>query len=123
MEQVESKYFIIKQGPRFSQGLIKPQSELTQADLTSGRQITVKPLNFNSLGKPPASGALHPLMKMRTAFVNVLVGMGFQQMETSKFLESSFWNFDSLIIPQQHPARDMQDTFFLKGKCETADLQ
>jgi len=31
-----------------------------------------------------------------------------------RFVESSFWNFDSLFQPQAHPARDMQDTFFIK---------
>ncbi len=35
-------------------------------------------------------------------------------MPTNKFVESSFWNFDALFQPQQHPARDMHDTFFLK---------
>ena len=35
-------------------------------------------------------------------------------MPTNQFIESSFWNFDTLFQPQQHPARDMHDTFFLK---------
>lgn len=34
-------------------------------------------------------------------------------MPTNQFVESSFWNFDALFQPQQHPARDMHDTFFL----------
>lgn len=37
-------------------------------------------------------------------------------MPTNRFVESSFWNFDSLFVPQQHPAREMQDTFYLKGE-------
>lgn len=36
-------------------------------------------------------------------------------MPTSKYVESSFWNFDALFVPQQHPARDLQDTFYLSG--------
>lgn len=36
-------------------------------------------------------------------------------MPTNRFIESSFWNFDALFVPQQHPAREMQDTFYLKG--------
>jgi len=43
-------------------------------------------------------------------------------MHTEKYVESSFWNFDSLFQPQQHPARDMHDTFFVKGAAQTADL-
>lgn len=37
-------------------------------------------------------------------------------MPTNRFVESSFWCFDSLFVPQQHPARDLQDTFFIKGE-------
>lgn len=36
-------------------------------------------------------------------------------MPTDNFIESSFWNFDALFQPQQHPARDQHDTFFLRG--------
>ena len=39
--------------------------------------------------------------------------MGFNEMPTNKWVESSFWNFDTLFQPQSHPARDMHDTFFL----------
>ena len=39
----------------------------------------------------------------------------FTEMPTNNFIESSFWNFDALFQPQQHPARDAHDTFFLKG--------
>jgi len=39
--------------------------------------------------------------------------MGFEEMPTNNFVESSFWNFDALFQPQQHPARDAHDTFFL----------
>lgn len=38
--------------------------------------------------------------------------MGFEEMPTNQFVESSFWNFDALFQPQQHPARDAHDTFF-----------
>ena len=34
-------------------------------------------------------------------------------MPTSQFVESCFWNFDALFVPQQHPAREAQDTFYL----------
>jgi phenylalanyl-tRNA synthetase alpha chain len=39
--------------------------------------------------------------------------MGFSEMPTNRYVESSFWNFDALFVPQKHPARDVQDTFFL----------
>ncbi len=39
--------------------------------------------------------------------------MGFEEMETDRYVESSFWNFDALFQPQAHPARDAHDTFFV----------
>jgi phenylalanyl-tRNA synthetase alpha chain len=39
--------------------------------------------------------------------------LGFSEMPANKYVESSFWNFDALFQPQQHPARDAHDTFFL----------
>jgi phenylalanyl-tRNA synthetase alpha subunit len=39
--------------------------------------------------------------------------MGFEEMPTNNYVENSFWNFDALFQPQQHPARDAHDTFFL----------
>lgn len=41
----------------------------------------------------------------------------FTEMPTDNYIESSFWNFDALFQPQQHPARDQHDTFFLRGGC------
>jgi phenylalanyl-tRNA synthetase alpha chain len=54
-------------------------------------------------------------MKVRQEFREIFFEMGFQEMPTNCFAESSFWNFDALFQPQQHPARDAHDTFFLKG--------
>ncbi|PON57874.1 Phenylalanyl-tRNA synthetase, class IIc, alpha subunit [Parasponia andersonii] len=46
----------------------------------------------------------------------------FEEMPTNNFVESSFWNFDALFQPQQHPARDSHDTFFLKAPSTTNKL-
>lgn len=63
----------------------------------------------------PNGGHLHPLLKVRAQFRQTLLEMGFNEMPTDRFVESSFWNFDALFQPQSHPARDMHDTFFLKN--------
>lgn len=72
-----------------------------------------KAYNFDSLGVVPASGHLHPLMKVRSEFRQIFFSMGFSEMATNRYVESSFWNFDALFQPQQHPARDAHDTFFV----------
>lgn len=70
----------------------------------------------------PEGGHLHPLLKVRTMFREILLEMGFNEMPTDKFVESSFWNFDTLFQPQSHPARDMHDTFFLKNPANCKDF-
>lgn len=42
--------------------------------------------------------------------------------DSFRFVETSFWNFDSLFQPQAHPARDMQDTFFIKDPAKTLKI-
>ena len=56
-----------------------------------------KALNLKAKGKELSSGGLHPLMKLRTQFRQILLEMGFKEMDTKKYVESSFWNFDSLF--------------------------
>ena len=101
-----------------------PQVDITHEMLVKGtwREAVFKPLNLDASGKPPSGGALHPLMKVRSMFREIFLQMGFEEMQTNKFVESSFWNFDALYQPQQHPARDEHDTFFIKTPPETLQI-
>ena len=47
----------------------------------------------------------------------IWLDMGFKEM-TGNLVHTQFWNFDALFVPQDHPAREMQDTFFVKGHKE-----
>ncbi|SNX83369.1 probable FRS2 - phenylalanine--tRNA ligase beta chain, cytosolic [Melanopsichium pennsylvanicum] len=109
-------YFSITKGPQFSLTVQKLETDLTFEMLQSGSWQTApfKKYNFNAEGALQGSGALHPLLKVREEFRNIFFEMGFTEMATDRFVESSFWCFDSLFVPQQHPARDVQDTFFIK---------
>ena len=86
----------------------------------SWKSKNFKPYNFQALGIPPSCGHLHPLMKVRAEYRQIFLEMGFEEMPTNNYVESSFWNFDSLFQPQQHPARDAHDTFFIKGNLATS---
>lgn len=57
-------------------------------------------------------------MKVRAQIRQIFLEMGFAEMPTNNYVESSFWNFDTLFQPQQHPARDAHDTFFLSDPAE-----
>merc|ERR1719203_2484462 len=78
-------------------------------------------MNLTALPPQISHGALHPLMKVRSEFRNILLFMGFEEMSTNRYVESCFWNFDALFQPQAHPARDAHDTFFL-NKPATAPI-
>jgi len=109
------KTYRLSKGPKFALEKKKAATDLTYELLQSGawKEETFKEYNFNALGTPPAGGYLHPLLKVRTQFKKIFTQMGFEEMPTNNFVESSFWNFDALFQPQQHPARDAHDTFFL----------
>lgn len=115
LQEVVIKSFNIKKGSQFSLELSKPETDLTPEMIATGdwKTKTFKPYNFNALGVPPKCGYLHPLLKVRTEFRKIFFEMGFTEMPTNNYVESSFWNFDALFQPQQHPARDAHDTFFL----------
>jgi len=112
--EVVSKY-VVKQGAEFTTDPQKPETDITSEMLNNGswRTKKFKDYNFDALGIPPTPGHLHPLMKVRTQYRQIFLEMGFTEMPTNNFVESSFWNFDALFQPQQHPARDAHDTFFI----------
>jgi phenylalanyl-tRNA synthetase alpha chain len=63
-------------------------------------------------GRRPPRGSLHPLTCVRDEIVSVFMGLGFSVAEGPQ-IETDFYNFEALNIPRDHPARDMQDTFYL----------
>ncbi|XP_050420935.1 phenylalanine--tRNA ligase alpha subunit [Adelges cooleyi] len=115
IREVVIKSFNLSKGPEFTTSIMKLETELTPDMILSGSWKTTefKTYNFEALGQMPAAGCLHPLLKVRADIRQIFLEMGFTEMPTNNFVESSFWNFDSLFQPQQHPARDSHDTFFL----------
>lgn len=107
--------FLVTKGSKFTTKLVKLEVDLTPEMLhnNSWKDIKFKELNINAQGVMPSSGHLHPLLKVRTEFRKIFLEMGFTEMPTNNFIENSFWNFDALFVPQKHPARDAQDTFFI----------
>ncbi|MGI0100645.1 MAG: phenylalanine--tRNA ligase subunit alpha [Candidatus Micrarchaeaceae archaeon] len=57
---------------------------------------------------------LHPMHEFINIIRDTWLSMGFTEV-SGPIIESAFWNFDALFSPQDHPTRDMQDTFFLKN--------
>ncbi|MBD3266339.1 phenylalanine--tRNA ligase subunit alpha [bacterium] len=59
-------------------------------------------------------GAIHPLIQIQTEIEDLFYSMGYDIAEGPE-IESEYYNFEALNIPPDHPARDMQDTFFMKS--------
>ena len=65
-------------------------------------------------GKRETTGTLHPITQVMEEITTIFMGLGFQ-VEEGPEIETDFYNFEALNIPKDHPARDMQDTFYVEG--------
>jgi phenylalanyl-tRNA synthetase alpha chain len=121
---VTRKSLQVGRGPNYAPQRVKKAADLTKEMLDAGTWETTpfKSYNFVTIGLPVGGGYLHPLLKVRAEFRKILMQMGFAEMPTNKWVESSFWNFDSLFQPQSHPARDAHDTFFIKEPATTISV-
>jgi phenylalanyl-tRNA synthetase alpha chain len=95
--------------------VVKERNTLTPADLETGawREITLRPYDVKLPAREIYPAKIHPLRKIIEQTRRAFLEMGFTEV-VSPMVESAFWNFDALYQPQDHPARDMQDTFYMR---------
>ena len=82
------------------------QSDQIQAQLASETLDVTMPGVGRSLGR------IHPLNSTIDRMIDIFLGLGYN-LATGPQVETDYYNFEALNIPTDHPARDMQDTFFL----------
>ncbi|EEF50874.1 phenylalanine--tRNA ligase alpha subunit, cytoplasmic [Ricinus communis] len=118
------KGYSVRKGPNYAPKRKKPATDLTRENLQRGdwKELEFKEYNFNAKGPPAECGHLHPLNKVKDRLKDIFRQLNFEEMPTNRYVESSFWNFDALFQPQQHPARDSHDTFFLQVPSTTKQL-
>ena len=63
-------------------------------------------------GRRMQKGALHPVTRVKNQLIDIFAGMGFEIFEGPE-IENEYYNFTALNTPADHPARDMQDTFYV----------
>lgn len=63
-------------------------------------------------GLKPGRGAFHPIIRVRRQIEDIFLGMGYSIQEGPE-IETDYYNFVALNLPKHHPARDMQDTFYI----------
>lgn len=76
------------------------------------RRLAGENLDVTMPGKRRETGALHPVTRVKNELVDIFAGMGFEIFEGPE-IERDYYNFTALNTPKDHPARDMQDTFYL----------
>lgn len=109
--------------PRFAkevndaqQAIERELDEATQriADAVIAKQIAAEWQDLTMPGIAQQRGATHPLTVVHRKAMDVMRRLGFT-LEEGPDIETPYYNFDALNIPENHPARDMQDTFWLPG--------
>ncbi|HNS82848.1 MAG TPA: phenylalanine--tRNA ligase subunit alpha [Methanolinea sp.] len=93
---------------------------LSREQIKSGawKDLRIRRYSLETLPRKVFPGKVHPYQRILDEMRQILLEMGFSEIYGG-LAQSSFWNFDALFQPQDHPAREMQDTFFLK---ETVSL-
>ena len=76
------------------------------------KRLAAESLDISLPGRRPQRGNYHPLTLITREIVSVFRGMGFEVVEGPE-IDRDFYNFEALNMPRDHPARDMQDTFYL----------
>jgi phenylalanyl-tRNA synthetase alpha chain len=94
--------------------IIREKNRLTSEDIVSGewKNITLRRYDITLEAENIYPVKIHPLQKIIQQARKAFLEMGFTEV-VSPQVESAFWDFDALFQPQDHPARDMQDTFYL----------
>jgi phenylalanyl-tRNA synthetase alpha chain len=120
-EVKQTRISITPSGNGALQGMDEGQVErkLTPDMITSGRwkEIRLGPLDVEAPAPVAYPGRSHPLVDIIDEVKEIFVGLGFEEID-GDMVQSGFWNFDALFIPQDHPAREMQDTFYVSGQSQ-----
>lgn len=89
--------------------------QLTHEMLATGKwkEVELRPYDVHAFAPTLTGGRPHPLREMIDESRRIFLAMGFTEIDDD-YVQSAFWNMDALFIPQDHPARDIQDTFYME---------
>ncbi|NMC26716.1 MAG: phenylalanine--tRNA ligase subunit alpha [Syntrophomonadaceae bacterium] len=85
-------------------------AELKQAELD--KRLQSEKIDVTLPGLPLPVGGIHPISRVTDEIKAIFTGMGFAVAEGPE-IETDYYNFEALNIPHDHPARDMQDSFYI----------
>jgi phenylalanyl-tRNA synthetase alpha chain len=76
------------------------------------KRVNIPPMDVQAPVRSLFPGRKHPIVNLIDEISEIFVGLGFTEIE-GPIMQPSFWNFDALFTPQDHPAREIQDTFYM----------
>jgi phenylalanyl-tRNA synthetase alpha chain len=85
-----------------------------------GSSYRARPYDVTLAADRIIPGKMHPYQRIIDFMRSIMLEMGFMEIK-GQIVQSSFWNFDALFQPQDHPAREMQDTFYLDSLADIPD--
>jgi len=91
--------------------VIEAKQEAYEREETEGR-LRKETIDVTLPGRPRPLGTLHPLSKVIKDIEDIFIGMGYT-VEEGPEVELDYYNFEALNLPKNHPARDMQDSFYI----------
>ena len=91
------------------QALSQAQESLQAAARDRQRRVG---LDVTLPGRRPPLGRMHPITRITREICDIFIRLGFEVVEGPE-VETDYYNFEALNIPKDHPARDMQDTFYI----------
>lgn len=94
---------------------LEQQIDAKQAQLSAveaEKRLAAEAIDITMPGKQVSLGKEHPITIVLNDLIGIFTGMGFEVVE-GREIESDYYNFQALNIPPDHPARDMQDTFYI----------
>ncbi|ABE52338.1 phenylalanine--tRNA ligase subunit alpha [Methanococcoides burtonii] len=106
---------LVKTGITIEEEITQITSQLLKSGDWKGKKF--RPYNIQTPPKPVYGAKIHPYQRLIDQMRQIFLEMGFTEIK-GDVVQSSFWNFDALFQPQDHPAREMQDTFHLDTKSE-----
>ena len=98
---------------RLTEAFEKKKAKLEELALQ--RMLESEAIDVSLYSPRSESGALHPVMQTMDRIIDYFTALNFS-VETGPLIEDEFHNFEALNLPDYHPARDMQDTFYFEDK-------
>tara|TARA_Y100000758_G_C16064794_1_gene425849 strand:+ start:849 stop:2315 length:1467 start_codon:yes stop_codon:yes gene_type:complete len=122
-EEIDRKIILTEEGKNIDLGEAPTIGEITPEMIQSGdwKDKDFQKYSLNTKTTRAQHATLHPFTRFIEEIRLIFLQMGFQEIE-GDYVQSAFWNMDALFIPQDHPARELQDTLYLDNS-ESFDLE